>query len=195
MVDIFEYSFDYFPGYVSCKFTDVFEKTHFINEKIPIVSSEDIWVYNKDIILPQKGYVAGEIMNKENNIITFSTIKPWYIETTENIYEFCVYENKIINEIEHNLIGKIKYITDNNIKLNNDDEYMNLFKDINETIMDYKNNMGTQRKAYDIIMELYRLYSEQNMEEKKDFVADILDMIVGNIGNKEYLIWEEYLKT
>jgi hypothetical protein len=93
MVDIFEYSFDYFPGYASCKFIDVFEKLHYINEKIPVVSSENIWVYNKDTILPQKGYIAGEIIKRENNVVTFSTIKPFCIETSENISVFCVYEN------------------------------------------------------------------------------------------------------
>ena len=192
MVDIFEYSFDYFPGWLSCRFADAFGKIHYIYEKIPVVSTlEDFNVY-KNTILPQKGFIAGEVINKENGIITFSTVKPCYIETNENINVFCVYDNQVINEIEYNLIKKIKNITD---ILDNDSKYLDLFREIKEIIMDYKNNMGTQRKAYDIIMELYKLYKEQNMEEKMDFVADILDMIVGNIGNKEYLIWEEYLKT
>ena len=195
MADIFEYSFDYFPGYVSCKFTDVFGKIHYINEKIPIVSGENIWSYNKNTVLPQKGYIAGEIINKENGIINFSTLKPWSIETNENINVFFVYDNQIINEIEYTLINKIKHIIDSidTEILNN--EYINLFKEINKILIDYKTEGGTQRKAYNIIIELYKLYDEQRMEEKMDFAADISDMIVGNIGNKEYLIWEEYLKT
>jgi hypothetical protein len=97
IVEIFEYSFECFPGYALCKFTDIFGKTHYINEKIPIVSFDNIWHYNKPVTLPQKGYVAGEIINKANDIVTFSTIKPWYIETNENISVFCVYENQIVN--------------------------------------------------------------------------------------------------
>jgi hypothetical protein len=196
IVDIFEYSFDCFPGYVLCKFTDVFGKIHYINEKIPVVSDENIWSYNKNIILPQKGYIAGEIINKENDTINFSTIKPWDIETTENINIFCVYNNQIINEIEYNLIKKIKYIIDNiDIEILNDScKHSSLYKEIKKIIMDYKNKEGTQRKAYNVIIELYKLYNEQKMEERSDLVADVLDIIVGNIGNIEYLIWKEYLK-
>jgi hypothetical protein len=96
------------------------------------------------------------------------------------------------------LIEKINHIIDNNdIKIpdNNCYEYSGLLKEIHKIITDYKNSKGTQRKAYNIITELYKLYSEQNIEEKVDFIADILDIIVGNIGNGKYLIWEEYLKT
>ena len=197
MVDIFEYSFEYFPGWLSCQFTDAFGKIHYIYEKIPLVSTlEDFNVY-KNTILPQKGYIAGEIIDKENGIIKFSTINPCDIETSENINIFCVYENQIINEIEYTLIEKIKYLTDNNdIKIleNNWCEYIRLYTEMYKIIIDYKNNKGTQRKAYNTIIELYKLYTEQNIEEKADFIADILDMIVGNIGNKAYLIWEEYLK-
>jgi hypothetical protein len=193
MADIFEYSFDYFPGHVSCNFTDAFGKIHYVNEKIPVISDENIWFYNKSTILPQKGYIAGEIINKENGIINFSTIRPWGIETDENINVFFVYDNQIISEIEYKLIKETKYIIDNNVtEILNDDKHFNLFKKINKILIDYKNEEGTQGKAYNVMYELYKLYDKQNTEEKIDFTADILDMIVGNIGNKEYLIWEEY---
>ena len=198
MVDIFEYSFEYFPGWLSCKFIDAFGKIHYIYEKIPVVSTLEDFNVSRNTILPQKGYIAGEIINKENGTIKFSTIKPCDIETNENINVFYVHENQIINEIEYTLIGKIKYLMDNNdirILENNCCEYIRLYAEIYKIIIDYKNNKGTQRKAYNTIMDLYKLYNEQNIEEKADFIADILDMIVGNIGNKEYLIWEKYLKT
>jgi hypothetical protein len=198
MVNIFDYSFEYFPGYAVCKFTDAFGKTHYFNEKIPIISTLKTFSVYKNTILPQKGYIAGEIINTKNDIINFSTLKPWHIETNKNINIFCVHENKVISEIEYILIKKINHIIDNNdIKIfdNNCCEYIRLYKEINKILIDYKNSKGTQRKAYDTIMELYKLYNEQNIEEKFDFIADILDMIVGNIGNREYLIWEEYLKT
>jgi hypothetical protein len=197
MVNIFDYSFENFPGWAVCKFTDVFGKIHYFNEKIPIISTLETFSVYKNTILPQKGYIAGEIINTENDIIKFSTVKPWHIETNENINIFYVHENEIINEIEYTLIEKIKHIIDNNdIKIldNNYCEYIGLYKEIHKIIIDYKNSKGTQRKAYDTIMELYKLYNEQNIEEKVNFIADILDMIVGNIGNREYLIWEEYLK-
>ena len=169
IVDIFEYSFEYFPGWVSCKFTDAFEKTHYFYEKIPIVSTlEDFNVY-KNTILPQIGYIAGEIINKENGIIKFSTIKPYYIETNENINEFYVKENQIVDDIEYKLIEKIKYIVENNnIKILENDhcEYIRLYKEIHKAIIDYRNNKGSQRKAYNRIMELYKLYNEKKLKKK-----------------------------
>jgi uncharacterized protein YpuA (DUF1002 family) len=88
-------------------------------------------------------------------------------------------------------------VENNNIKILENDhcEYIRLYKEIHKAIIDYRNSKGSQRKAYNSIMELYKLYNEQKIEEKVDFIADILDMIVGNIGNREYLIWEGYLKT
>jgi hypothetical protein len=192
MVNIIDYSFEYFPGWAVCKFTDAFGKIHYFNEKIPAVSTN----VNKNTVLPQMGYIAGEIINNENGIITFSTVKPWNMETNENINVFYVHENQIINEIEHGLIEKInRIIDDNGIKALNDNGYahIGLYREIHKLLIDYKNSEGAQRKAYSTIMELYKLYNEQNMEEKVDFVADILDVIVGYIGNKEYLVWDEYL--
>jgi hypothetical protein len=33
------------------------------------------------------------------------------------------------------------------------------------------------------------------MENQYNFIGDILDILVGYIGNKKMLIWEEYMKT
>ena len=197
MVTIYKYSFDDNPGFAWCKFTDAFGKNHYIYEKIPVVSSEDIWFYNKDTILPQKGYIAGEIIKIENGIINFSTEKPWDIETNENIREFSVFDNQIINELDWELIHNIKNIVDGaDIEILNDtSRYLNLYSEINKLLINYKNKNGNQRKAFDTMIELHKLYEKQSIEEKEDFVADVLDMIVGNIGNKDYLIWDGYLKT
>jgi hypothetical protein len=193
IVDIIEYTLNEFPGFVLCKFSDHIGKIHYFNEKLPVISTGNI---NGDTVLPQKGYVAGKIINKENNIIKFSTITPYGIETTDGLNIFSVSERQIMNEIEKDLIEKIKYIIDNtNINQSNNSNYISIYKQIHKIIKEYKNQEGTQRKAYDTIMELHKLYTEQDMEEKIDFAADVLDMIVGWIGNKEYLIWEEYLRT
>jgi len=179
MVSIIEYSFDDNPEFALCKFMDVSGKIHYIREKIPIVSSEDIWFNNKNTVLPQFGYVAGEIINNENGIIYFSTENPWCIETDEKLNKFYVYDNQIINKTECDLIHKIKSAIDSG----NGEIY--------KAIMNFKNKKGTQRKAYDIISKLYQLYREQNIEEKEDMVANILDVIVG-FTSKHNWIWEEY---
>jgi hypothetical protein len=191
IVDIIEYTLNEFPGFVLCKFSDCIGKTHYLNEKVPVVSTENI---DENTALPQKGYIAGEIINKENGIIKFSTVKPDAIETTDGLNIFFVSERQILNEMDQNLIEKIKYIIDNT-NIRPFDNYINLYKQIHKIIIEYKNQGGAQRKAYNTIMELYKLYDKQGKEEKMDFVADVLDMIVGRVGNKEYLIWEKYLKT
>ena len=216
MVDIIEYSFTNFPGMTFCKLEDFLGKIHYFYEKIPVVSSEDIWAYNKNTVLPQKGYIHGEIVGTENSIIKFSTEK-WGIESYENVnsyYEnwskthddksflthfeanlnlfytppygkiinvFSVCDNKIINDIEYELVHKIKFLVDNHID-----------SGITKVLFDYKNKNGSQQRAYKVLTELYLLYREQNMEEKEDFIADILDMVSGFCYKG---IWEDYLKT
>ena len=191
LADIFEYSFEHFPGFCSSKFIDILRKTHFIEEKIPVISNENIWEYGKNIILPQKGYIAGEIIKQENGIIEFSTTNPFHIETTENLDLFCVNDNQIINEIEYKLIQEIKNMVDRGVYSEN----CKIFKRINIILLDYKNKGGTQRKAFNLIMGLHKLFTEHEIEEKTDFIGDVLDIISGWFGNKEYWVWEEYLET
>jgi hypothetical protein len=89
--------------------------------------------------------------------------------------------------MEKNLFEDIKRISN--------EPHDDLFKNGREILKEYKNNGGSQRKAYDTILELYKFYDENNMESQYDFIGDILDIIVGFIGNKEMRIWEEYMKT
>jgi hypothetical protein len=50
---------------------------------------------------------------------------------------------------------------------------MELINECRKILIEYKNNGGTQKEAYDTL----------------------LDIIIGYFGNKEMLIWEEYLRT
>jgi hypothetical protein len=93
IIDIIEYTQNNFPGYVHCKFIDAFGETHYFEEKIPIVSVENI---NEKTILPKRGFIRGEIMSKENGIICFSTLKPDDIESTDGENIFYINEEQII---------------------------------------------------------------------------------------------------
>jgi hypothetical protein len=93
VVDIIEYTYDDFPGFVHCKFIDVYGKEWNIHEKVPVVSTENI---TKNTILPKIGYVAGEILNEENGIVYFSTEKPYFIETEDGENKFYLFNNQII---------------------------------------------------------------------------------------------------
>jgi hypothetical protein len=94
VVDIIEYSNEYFPGWVRCSFVDVFGATQYINEKAPVVSVENI---TEDTKLPIKGYVGGEIILRKGDIVHFCTEKPWGILSEEGESKFYVYERQLID--------------------------------------------------------------------------------------------------
>ena len=92
-VDIIEYSDEY--EYVTCSFVDVFGKAWYIDEKAPVVLSENI---SKSVKLPIKGYIAGETISQDGNIFCFCTEKPWGIETRCGENKFFVHENQLIDK-------------------------------------------------------------------------------------------------
>jgi hypothetical protein len=94
-VDIIEYSNEYFPGFVECSFVDAFGKVWYIDEKAPVVSVENI---TEDTELPIKGYVGGEIISRNGEIVCFCTKNPWFIESREGIDKFYVYEKQLIDQ-------------------------------------------------------------------------------------------------
>ena len=79
-------------------------------------------------------------------------------------------------------------------RLKNDNEtYCNLFTEGHDIIANYKKNGGTRENAYNTIHFLYLKNREKNgelSEYKEDLIADWLDCICGNPGNKERLIRE-----
>jgi hypothetical protein len=96
VIDIVEYTQNDFPGWVRCKLIDSMGKEHYFNEKVPIVSVENI---NKNTTFPQKGYIRGEIIevvNKKHGIIAFGTLKPDGVESENGNNLFLVYESQII---------------------------------------------------------------------------------------------------
>ena len=103
------------------------------------------------------------------------------------------YKNSVSKDMETILLEKIintlQKITDEG-----NDKYVFFVNECREIIIEYKNNGGTQQKAFETLYSLFNLYNNRNMEAKHNFIAGILDIIVGNIGNRQMLIWEEYLK-
>ena len=171
MVDIIEYFQGDFPEYVLCQFYDVFGKKHYFNEKIPIVSSENI---NNTTILPKKGFIAGEFINKGDDLINFSSIKPYDIETIDGINTFCVKDYQIINEVELKIFNKINCIIDdiwNDILLK--------IEECRKIIIEYKSTGGKKEKIINYFMELIKLYDENKMEKECNFIGDILDILTG----------------
>jgi len=71
-----------------------------------------------------------------------------------------------------------------------DDKYNSSIEKGRKIIIEYKNNGGTQQKAFETLYCLLNLYEDRNMEIKYHFIANILDIIIGYIKNKQMLIWE-----
>ena len=94
-INIIEYSDEHFPAYVTCSFIDVFGKIWYIDEKAPVVSSDNI---TKKTKLPITGYAAGEIISQNKDIVCFCTEKPWGIESRDGENKFFVNENQIIDK-------------------------------------------------------------------------------------------------
>jgi hypothetical protein len=92
--EIIEYTDDHFPGWVRCVFIDAYERQHEVCEKVPIVSWENIVATT---VLPLRGYLAGEIVSQNGNIVCFNLEKPYYIESTDGESIFHVLEKQIID--------------------------------------------------------------------------------------------------
>ncbi len=92
-VDIIEYSNEYFPGRVTCSFVDAFGKTWHIDEKTPVVSCGNI---TEDAGLPVKGYVAGEIISRDGDVVCFCTENPSHIESRDGESKFYVFESQLV---------------------------------------------------------------------------------------------------
>jgi hypothetical protein len=88
-----------------------------------------------------------------------------------------------------NLMDKIRTLVEKGF---DNENYIELIDKCREIIIEYKNNGGKQKDAYNTLIELYKLYDERNMEQEYNLIGDVFDIIVGYIGNKKMLIWEEY---
>jgi hypothetical protein len=60
-------------------------------------------------------------------------------------------------------------------------------------LVEYRRGGGDRREAYDTVYELYKAGYDNDF--LYDFYADVLDIIVGNIGNTNMTVWDEYLRT
>ena len=91
-IEIIEYTDDAFPGWVKCKFIDIAGKTHYIYEKVPVVSLENI---NSNTLFPIKGSIRGKIIDKNNDSVCFSSLEPDNISTSDGEDTFFVSEKQI----------------------------------------------------------------------------------------------------
>lgn len=98
-IQITNYISNDFPGFVECKFKDAWGKEHTIHEKLPVISLKNL---DEKSNYPVKDSIACEIIkewkDQDNRLIlSITTNKPWGIETVEELTEFDILTEQLIN--------------------------------------------------------------------------------------------------
>jgi hypothetical protein len=91
-----------YPGWVDCELVDAAGRTHVINEKVPLVTSEDLDAESK---YPLPGEIACEILeryedDKRRELVRVTIDRPCYIESTEGLSEFVVLASSVTTDID-----------------------------------------------------------------------------------------------
>lgn len=86
------------PGFVECRLVDADGRSHQFIEKLPIVTSANLW---SDSSYPQAGTIACEIESESidaagRRLVQVSTERPWSVESTEGISRFLVLSSQVV---------------------------------------------------------------------------------------------------
>jgi hypothetical protein len=99
-VEISRFTDEYQPGFVECKLVDAFGQLHFFNEKVPVVSAEDLWSSSK---YPCVGgiecTVEAEWQDESGrHLKRVSTERPWSVESTTGTTTFVVQSSQLTED-------------------------------------------------------------------------------------------------
>jgi hypothetical protein len=80
------------PGWVECELSDATGRCHAFLEKIPVVTSEELWC---DSPYPREGVIACEVVSTWTDeegraLAKIDTSRPWAIESREGATQFVV---------------------------------------------------------------------------------------------------------
>lgn len=86
------------PGVVECIFKDAWDKEFKIQEKIPIVTTDDL---DENSDYPSDGVVACEVIKEWDDtegrkLVTVDIDKPWSIETIDGLTQFNILQKDLI---------------------------------------------------------------------------------------------------
>jgi hypothetical protein len=84
------------PGWVECRFKDVWGKEFTFEEKVPVIKHLD-----EKSAYPQMGVIACEVVREWEDksgrkLVTITTDKPWGIETIEGLTEFDIAKDDLL---------------------------------------------------------------------------------------------------
>lgn len=87
------------PGFVECRFHDAWNKEFIVEEKIPVLTTEDL---DESSTYPKNGSIACEIIREwedenQRKLITINIGNPWSVETTNGLTQFDVEQKDLID--------------------------------------------------------------------------------------------------
>ncbi len=96
-VTIERFTDDWQPGFVECSFVDILGNLHVFEEKVPIVSLEDLTAESS---YPRDGVVACRLIASRvgadgREVVTVDTEQPWAIESKTGQSRFDVFRSQL----------------------------------------------------------------------------------------------------
>jgi hypothetical protein len=100
LVQIDRFVDEHQPGFVECSLVDSSGEAHLFLEKVPIVTTENLWSNSQ---YPQPGAIAcrveRELRGQEGEpLVQVSTEFPWHVESTTGKRQFIVRASQIRSE-------------------------------------------------------------------------------------------------
>lgn len=98
---------EHFPGFVECALVDAYGRRWIFREKVPVVSSENLWV---DSAYPRRGVIACEVLKRwqdedGRDLVRIDTEMPWAIEAINGETEFEVLSEQVIDQTDFPCVG------------------------------------------------------------------------------------------
>ena len=96
-IQIVRFVDDYQPGFVECRLVDAEGQPHLFVEKVPIVSTEDLWLNSS---YPQAGAIACEVEaewtdDRGRSLAKVNTERPWSVASTTGATRFVVLSSQV----------------------------------------------------------------------------------------------------
>jgi hypothetical protein len=96
-IAISRFTNEHFPGWVECLLVDVHGRTWKFVEKVPVVSTEDLW---SDSEYPREGVIACTVLASKvdeqgRQVLTIDTRAPYYIESVDGATVFEVFADQL----------------------------------------------------------------------------------------------------
>ena len=88
------------PGFVECTLLDALSQPHFFVEKVPVVTTEDLWSNSS---YPRLGIIACEVESEWNDetgrtLVRVNTERPWGVESIAGATQFVVLSSQIVRK-------------------------------------------------------------------------------------------------